>query len=182
MTAGKYGKIFISYLRIGMSSIGAGASAVMIEEIVEKRGWLTFEEYSQAMSLTALVPGPFHVNLAIATGNLVGGPGGGLLAAISFILPGFLVAMLLALLVFQAGVYSWINMHPGVAMGILASIAGLLLSAAIKLGQRHVEHRADWVITIAGALMLLALKVSFAPVIAMCGLAYAAYRSAYDLH
>ncbi|MFZ5627735.1 MAG: chromate transporter [Spirochaetota bacterium] len=161
-----------SYLKSGIYSFGASANEVLHEQLVEKRRYLSDEEYMQLMSLGALVPGPFHVNLVIATGYNIAGKRGALLAIGAFIFPGFVlaVAVITSLqAVFATGLGT--EFHR-IGAGMLAAVAGLVLSVTLKLARKNLVSTRDKVLTLAIAGLLFFTRLPFIAVILTAGTAF----------
>ena len=98
------------WLRIGLNSFGgpAGQLAVMHSEVVEDRRWLSERRFLHALNYAMVLPGPEAQQLATYVGWLVNGIRGGLVAGGLFILPGFLVMMVLSAIYAAAGMFpSW---------------------------------------------------------------------------
>ena len=84
--------------RIGLLSFGGPAAqiAIMHEELIERRRWLTEDQFLRALSLCMLLPGPEAMQLATYAGWRIRGVVGGLLAGLLFVVPGALVIFALA--------------------------------------------------------------------------------------
>ena len=78
------------FLRLGATSFGGPAAhiAMMEEEVVRRRGWLTREEFLDLLGAANLIPGPNSTEMAIHIGHRVAGWPGLLVAGVCFILPG----------------------------------------------------------------------------------------------
>ena len=84
------------WARIGILSFGgpAGQIALMHREVVETRGWLSEEQFLNALSFCMLLPGPEAMQLATYSGWRLHGVAGGLVAGLLFVLPGAAVVVL----------------------------------------------------------------------------------------
>lgn len=142
------------YFRAGLYSFSAGASEVLHRHLVERLSVLSNADFSALLSLATLSPGPFHVNLVIATAYRLSGFGGALLATLFFILPGFMMAVLVAHFLANESVHGYLSRHPGIAAGMTASVAGLVLSVVSKLQKGALPHRI-WLLPLAAALFAL---------------------------
>ncbi|MBL8032259.1 MAG: chromate transporter [Leptospiraceae bacterium] len=167
--------VFRVFLRVGLYSFNAGASDILLRETVERRSWLSHADLSRLMALAAIIPGPFHVNLVIAAGNAVAGFRGGLTAVIAFVLPGFAIASLVAFAIGQHVVAGWLEQNPGIIRGLVVSVAGLLLSAIVRLGKRTLSIVWLWLFVPSLAAAMLYLRPPFAAVLGLCGLMGALY-------
>jgi len=81
------------FLKLGTIAFGGPAAhvAMMEEEVVVRRKWLTRQEFLDYLGATNLIPGPNSTELAIHIGHLYGGPLALLIAGICFILPAGLI-------------------------------------------------------------------------------------------
>lgn len=160
------------YLRSGLYSFGASANEVLHEQLVEKRAYLTDAEYIRMMSLGALVPGPFHVNLVIATGYAIGGVRGALVAVGSFIIPGFLIAASLIIALETIPAAEWVTKFPGIASGMLAAVAGLVISVVLKLARKNMLSATHKILTIAISCLVFYFHLPFITVIIATGITF----------
>lgn len=107
-------KLALLFLRLGLTAFGGPAAhiALMQQEVVERRKWLTTEEFLDLLGASNLIPGPSSTELAIHIGLRLARWRGLLLAGTCFILPAFLLVASLA----------WAYVH----FGGLPQVAGLL--------------------------------------------------------
>ncbi len=161
--------IFLVFLKIGVMSFGSGTSEVMFEMIVEKQKWLSIDEFQDQMAIAGMLPGPFHINLAIACGYKYAGFHGSIVGALGFVLPGFLFAVLLALSIRSDFVVNFLSTHLNIISGILLAVAGLLLSIILKLGRQVVGNLYLWAFVILLSLMIVLFKVSLVLVLLLSG-------------
>ena len=94
-----YIKSFLIFTRIGMFTIGGGYAMVPLieDELVDKRKWITREDFLDLMALAQTVPGIFAVNIAIFIGYKLRRFWGAFWMALGTILPSFLVILAIAL-------------------------------------------------------------------------------------
>src|SRR5258708_16681049 len=78
-----------AFLRLGFTGFGGAAAhiAMMEQEVVQRRKWLTREDFVDRVGAVSLLPGPSSTGLAIYLGELRGGLAGLVIAGGSFILP-----------------------------------------------------------------------------------------------
>jgi chromate transporter len=102
------------FLRLGTTAFGGPAAhiAMMEDEVVRRRAWLTRDQFLDYLGATNLIPGPNSTELAIHIGHARGGWPGLLVAGISFIVP--------ATLIVSAAAYGYVR------YGALPEVAGLL--------------------------------------------------------
>ena len=93
-------EIFKVFLKLGILGFGGPAAhiAMMREEVVVKRHWLTEKEFLDLIGASHLIPGPNSTELAIHVGYKMGGYRGLLTAGLSFILPAFISVLVLAVM------------------------------------------------------------------------------------
>lgn len=127
-----------TWLAIGATGFGgpAGQLAILHREVVDRRGWMTDEEFVAAAQFCALLPGPEAQQLATYAGWRTGGLRGGLLAGTLFVLPGAAVVTAVA----------WLHAAGGDLPVVAAAFAGtrpavvaLVVMAAWRLGRRAIS-------------------------------------------
>lgn len=93
------------FLRLGFTAFGGPAAhiALMHDEVVVRRKWLTDEQFLDLLGATNLIPGPNSTEMAIHIGYVRAGWAGLLLGGICFITPAMLIVLLLAWLYVQFG-------------------------------------------------------------------------------
>src|SRR6185369_3113118 len=86
------------FLRLGFTAFGGPAAhiAMMEEEVVRRRRWLTREEFLDLIGAVNLIPGPNSTELAIHIGHRRNGWAGLLVAGTCFIVPAMLIVMTIA--------------------------------------------------------------------------------------
>src|SRR5437773_908153 len=92
------GKLALLMLRLGCTAFGGPAVhiAMLEEEVVRRRGWMTREEFLDLLGATNLIPGPNSTEMVIHTGMRRGGALGLWLAGICFIAPAALLTLAFA--------------------------------------------------------------------------------------
>jgi chromate transporter len=118
--------------KIGLISFGgpAGQIALMHEEVVEKRQWVSEEEYLQALNLCHLLPGPEAQQLAAWVGWRLHGIWGGLIAGLLFVIPGAFIMLGLSALYVLAMDVSWLQ---GLFFGIKAAVLAIVAQALLRI-------------------------------------------------
>ena len=93
------------FLRLGLTAFGGPAAhvALMEEECVRRRGWLTPERFLDVLGASNLIPGPTSTELAMHVGYHRAGWAGLVVAGVSFILPAALVVGVIAAVYVEAG-------------------------------------------------------------------------------
>ena len=153
------------WLKIGLLSFGGPTAqiALMYREIVQQRGWLSEQKFTNALSFCMLLPGPEAMQLATYSGWRLHGVRGGLLAGGLFILPGALVMLGLAIGYVYYGTIGWVE---SLFIGLKAGISVIVLQALVKLARHGLTHPTDWLIAIVGFVCIFFINVSFPLIIA----------------
>ena len=91
-------ELAILFLKLGVAAFGGPAAhiAMMEQEVVRKRKWISHEEFLDLLGATNLIPGPNSTELAIHVGNRRAGFPGLLVAGSCFIFPVLVIVMLVA--------------------------------------------------------------------------------------
>src|SRR3972149_10431163 len=98
-------EILLLFLKLGLTAFGGPAAhiAIMHDEVVVRRNWLTDAEFLDLVGATNLIPGPNSTEMAIHIGFLRAGWPGLIVGGLCFILPAMLIVMLLAWVYVQFG-------------------------------------------------------------------------------
>ena len=144
--------LLLYFLRLGTFGFGGpiALAGYMQRDLVEERHWVSKSDYLEGLAFSQLSPGPLAAQLAMYIGWLRGGFIGATLVGIAFILPSFLMAMVLAALYVHFGSLPWIQ---GMFYGIGAAVIAIIARSAIKLVRGTVGK--DWLLwTIFAALAI----------------------------
>lgn len=166
------------FTRIGCLSFGgpAGQIALMHGEIVEKRRWVTEEDYLHALNFCHLLPGPEAQQLATWIGWRLHGVKGGLAAGLLFILPGAALMLALSALYAVAADLRWFS---AMFLGVKAAVLAIIVQAVLRIGRRALNTRFKLGLTVGAFLCLFLANLPFPLLIlaaGMCGAAIAALR------
>lgn len=162
-----------------MGCVGFGGPpahvALLRELCVDKRGWLTREQFEEANAATQLLPGPASTQMAIFCARAVGGPVGGLLGGLCFIVPGLILILALSALFVVGAPPDWIR---GAGLGAGAAVPAVALRAGLDLLAPAVgKARIRWfAYALAGAISAAALGPLVVVVLLACGLVEVAWR------
>jgi chromate transporter len=138
---GRYGEVARFFTWLGFIGFGGPQAhiALMQQECQEKRGWLSQEEFNEALAVCNLLPGPASTQLATYIGWFRGGGlVGGLVAAVCFITPAFLLVTLLSWAYFAFGTIPQVN---ALFYGLKPVVVAIVLATAWRLSQ---PFRGDW--------------------------------------
>ncbi|HYP67995.1 MAG TPA: chromate efflux transporter [Thiobacillaceae bacterium] len=137
------GTAFKYWLKLGFISFGgpAGQIAIMHQELVEKRRWISEHRYLHALNYCMLLPGPEATQLAIYIAWLMHGVRGGIIAGVLFFLPSFFLLSLLAGVYLTFGDVSAVQ---GIFYGIRPAVVAIVLFAAWRIGSRALRNKVLW--------------------------------------
>lgn len=139
------------FFQLGLIAFGGPVAhiAMMEEEIVKRRQWITREKLLDLLGITNLIPGPNSTELAIHIGYEWAGWRGLIIAGSCFILPAFLLVWLFAIIYVR---FQSIPQIEGLLYGIKPIIIIIVLQALWKLGRKAIK---DMPTAIAGGLVII---------------------------
>jgi chromate transporter len=130
--------------RIGCIGFGGPPAHIALLRglCVERRRWLTDRQFEDAIAVTNLLPGPASTQLAIYCAWRVSGVMGALIGGLSFIVPGLILILALAVLFLAASPPDWVR---GAGAGAGAAVAAVALQAGASLAPASLERAsATW--------------------------------------
>jgi chromate transporter len=139
---------FWYWLKLGFISFGgpAGQIALMHNELVEKRRWISEQRFLHALNYCMVLPGPEATQLAVYIGWLMHRTLGGIIAGTLFVLPSLGILIALSWIYIRFGSVPAIA---GVLYGIKPAVVAIVLFAAWRIGSRSLKNA--WLIAIAAA-------------------------------
>jgi chromate transporter len=131
------------FLRLGTFGFGGpiALAGYMQRDLVERRRWITRQDYLEGLALAQLAPGPLAAQLAMYLGWVRAGVLGATLVSLAFILPSFLMVLGLAALYLEFGGLSWIQ---GAFYGIGAAVIAIIVRSTYKLIRLSIGK--DWLL------------------------------------
>jgi chromate transporter len=177
-TQARYGLLeLIRYmLWLGTSGFGGPVALVgyMYRDLVEKRSWFTNVEYKEGLTLSQIAPGPLAAQLAIYLGFCHYGLLGASLAGFAFVIPSFLMVVVLGWVYVRFGELPWLQ---ATFYGVGASIIGIIARSAQKLTVKTVgKDYLMWAIFGVVAVNTVWIEQESIPLIAYAGLLLWAVR------
>lgn len=161
--------LFISFTLLALQGFG-GVLAVVQREIVERKRWLTQEEFIEEWAVAQIMPGPNVVNLSLMIGGRYFGLAGAMTALAGMLAVPLVLVLILALL------HSHYSSHPGVAgalRGMAAVSAGMIAATGLKLGAALKRHPLPlaWslALVVAGLLFVVVLRWPLPYTLALVG-------------
>ena len=120
------------FLRLGSTGFGGPVALVgyMNKDLVENKKWISEEEYKQGLALAQLAPGPLAAQLSIYLGFVHYRIIGATLAGIAFVIPSFIMVVLLGIAYKLFGGLPWMQ---AVFYGVGAAVIGIIVMSSYKL-------------------------------------------------
>jgi chromate transporter len=153
------------WTKLGFISFGgpAGQIAVLHQELVEKRRWISEGRFLHALNYCMLLPGPEAQQLVTYIGWLMHRSWGGILAGSLFVLPSLLILIALSWVYITFGQVPWIA---AIFFGIKPAVTAIVLHAAVRIGKRTIHNNALKWIALCSFLAIFVLNLSF-PIIVL---------------
>ena len=167
-------EVFWYFLKLGWLAFGGpvGQVGLMHLECVERKKWLSEEEFLRALNFCHVLPGPEATQLAIYIGYRKRGVLAGALAGLLFILPGYLTLCALA----------WIYVRFGKTPEVLGVLWGfrpvglaLLLAALVRISRAALKGPVPVLLATAAFGAFFVARIPFIPVLVGCGLLFVAW-------
>ena len=175
-----YLKLFFSFLKIGMFSVGGGYAAMPLiqSEVVSGHGWLSMGEFTDLITIAEMTPGPIAVNSATFVGIRIAGVPGAFAATFGCIFPSCIIVSLLAFIYRKYKNVSVLqNILAGLRPAVVALIAGagISLLRAVAVGEAPLQPaNMNWVgLGLFAAALFILRKWKWNPILvmALCGVA-----------
>ncbi len=154
--------LFVQFMIIGAVSFGGGIIAYERILLVEKRKWLSADEFMAYLAISQTMPGLNSVNLAVISGDHLRGAMGAFIASLGLILPGAIFVLAVGVIYANAAEHPIVNY---VLAGIAAAATGLLAVITYKIGNTHWQHLRSLLIIICTFLLMSIVKLSLPYVI-----------------
>ncbi|MCY1330985.1 putative chromate transport protein [compost metagenome] len=151
---------FLFWLKLGFISFGgpAGQIAIMHQELVERRRWISERRFLHALNYCMLLPGPEAQQLATYIGWLMHRTWGGVIAGALFVLPSLFILILLSWVYIAFGE---VPVVAGLFYGIKPAVTAIVVHAAHRIGSRALKNGWLWGIAAASFVAIFALDLPF---------------------
>ena len=161
---------FRFWLKLGFISFGgpAGQIAVMHQELVERRRWISENRFLHALNYCMVLPGPEAQQLATYIGWLLHRTWGGIVAGGLFVLPSLFILVALSWIYIAFGD---VPVVAGILYGIKPAVTAIVLFAAYRIGSRALKNAYLWSIAAAAFLAIFLLKLPFPLIVIAAGIA-----------
>lgn len=154
-----YLEIFTTFSKIGTFTIGGGYAMLPLiqKEVVEKKGWLSKEDFLDVLAISQSAPGVFAINISIFVGERLKGFKGGVVAALGSTLPSFVTILLIAMFFSSFKDNEVVN---SIFMGIRPAVVALIAVPLIGMSKTINLNRYTSLIPIATLLLIVLLGIS----------------------
>ncbi len=161
---------FAFWLKLGFISFGgpAGQIAIMHQELVERRRWISEKRFLHALNYCMLLPGPEAQQLATYIGWLLHRTRGGIVAGGLFVLPSLFILITLSWIYLAFGDMPLVA---GLFYGIKPAVTAIVIQATQRIGARALKNRLMWAIAAASFVAIFGLDLPFPLIIATAALA-----------
>ena len=148
------------WLKLGFISFGgpAGQIAIMHEELVVRRRWISEKRFLHALNYCMVLPGPEAQQLATYIGWLMHKTWGGIVAGALFVLPSFFILVGLSWIYIAFGEVTWVA---GFFYGIKPAVTAIVVQAAHRIGTRALKNNVLWTIAAASFVATFAFNLAF---------------------
>ena len=144
-------QLILYFLKLGYSGFGGPVALVgyMHRDLVETRKWISDDEYKEGLALAQLAPGPLAAQLGIYLGYVHYGIIGASLCGMAFIIPSFVMVVLLGIAYKIYGGLPWMQ---AVFYGVGAAVIGIIAMSSYKLTMKSVgkinlqSFRQNWIL------------------------------------
>ncbi|MBF0612905.1 MAG: chromate efflux transporter [Magnetococcales bacterium] len=160
---------FLYWLKLGFISFGgpAGQIAVMHQELVEKRRWISERRFLHALNYCMVLPGPEAQQLCIYIGWLLHRTWGGIVAGTLFVLPSLFI---LSGLTYIYLAYGEVTLVKGVFNGIKPAVVAIVVFATWRIGSRALKNNLLWLMALASFTAIFVLEVPFPYIVLGAGI------------
>lgn len=127
-----YLQLFLSFLQIGLFSIGGGYAALPLiqYQVVDHHRWLSLSEFTDLITIAEMTPGPIAINSATFVGTRIAGLPGALISTFGNVLPSFVIVSILAYLYYK---YKNVTVLQEVLSSLRPAVIALIASAGLSI-------------------------------------------------
>lgn len=166
-----YTRLFLRFLRFGLLAWGGPVAQIALirQELVEEEQWVSRERFNRVLGVYQILPGPEATELCVYFGMLSRGRIGGTVAGLGFVLPGFVLMLLLSWFYVTYGINS--PVFSAAFLGMQAAVGALIVRAVHRIGSHVLHNRWLWAIAVLAAFAHFA-GVHFLLNLAVAGMVY----------
>ncbi len=162
-------EVFLYFLMLGFINIGGPVAQItmMYNHMVERRHWLSEDRFVKIMAFCHMLPGPEALQLAIYVGYLKRKLVGGILAGLTFILPGAVVIIVLSWLYVTYGSLPQVN---NVLYVLKPAVLGIIGAGILKLGRASIRNFSLGALLIGAFIGMRFAGINFLLILLLAGL------------
>jgi chromate transporter len=155
----KLWSLFFCFLKISAFTIGGGLAMVplLMDQLVQKKQWLTEEEMADCLAISQTIPGAIVVNISVYIGRRVAGGLGTIAAYLGAVLPS--LVCIIVILLFLTKI-NHIPLVTGFFKGGLAAAAGLVAVSCFRVGKGIIKRPGDVLLMLMAFGAVIFLRVS----------------------
>src|SRR5881409_1950171 len=154
------GEAFRYWLKLGFISFGGptGQIAIMHQDLVERKRWISEKRFLHALNYCMVLPGPEAQQLATYIGWMMHRTWGGVISGGLFVLPSLFILIALTWVYLAFGN---VPLVAGLFYGIKPAVTAIVLFAAYRIGSRALKNSVLWTISLAAFVAIFAFRVPF---------------------
>ncbi len=159
-------KLFMAFFKIGFFTIGGGYAMLPLiqKEVVNVNGWLTEEEFLDAIAISQSSPGAVAVNISIFIGYRLGGILGAIVSTLGTTLPSIIIILVIAIFLYE---YKDIAIVGKVFKGIRPAVVSMIASSVVLLGKALGFSVNNVILTVVSFVLIVFLDIS--PIVIILG-------------
>lgn len=125
-------QLLLSFMQVGLFSVGGGYAAIPLiqNQVVDRHGWLTLQEFADLVTIAEMTPGPIAINAATFVGTRIAGFPGAVVATLGCILPSCIIVSVLAVIYNR---YQNLSTLQSVLSSLRPAVVALIAAAGISL-------------------------------------------------
>jgi chromate transporter len=157
------------WVKLGLISFGGptGQIAIMHQELVENRQWISESRFLHALNYCMLLPGPEAQQLAIYIGWLLHRTIGGIIAGAFFVLPSMFFLWILSFIYIAYGNVFWIS---SLFYGLKAAVISIVATAVFRIGKKALKSEIMWMIAAVAFAAIFFMKIPFPAIVMSAGI------------
>jgi chromate transporter len=163
------GQAFRYWLKLGFISFGGptGQIAIMHQDLVERKRWISEKRFLHALNYCMVLPGPEAQQLATYIGWMMHRTWGGVISGGLFVLPSLFI---LAALTWIYLAFGDVPLVAGLFYGIKPAVTAIVLFAAWRIGSRALKNAWLWAISAVAFIAIFAFQVPFPAIVLTAGI------------
>src|SRR6266700_2156096 len=163
------GEAYRYWLKLGFISFGGptGQIAIMHQDLVERKRWISEKRFLHALNYCMVLPGPEAQQLATYIGWMMHRTWGGVISGGLFVLPSLFILIALTWVYLAFGN---VPLVAGLFSGIKPAVTAIVLFAAYRIGSRALRNAVLWIISLAAFVAIFAFHVPFSYIVFGAGI------------